>query len=312
MAVALATMGMSDVIQGRFGEGGAWLDRAERALPPELEPATAVLLYFSRGLQHAGQGDDARAIAALLAAEELQTRLVSRHALTVQTRELLAQLQLRRGDIEGARTTLTRFSEDERDWGEARGAVASLRLAEDDPQGATRVLAPVLQGTVPFLREFTLVRALLLDAIAHERLRDRATVDTDIERALELAERDALIVPFVVTPARELVARHARGSTAHPALLSDILEVLAGSAPRARPDSDDEMVTDLTESELRVLRYLPSHLSAQEIRGELFVSVSTVKTHMRHVYEKLGVHRRTEAVERARQIGLLGPSVRHR
>ena len=66
------------------------------------------------------------------------------------------------------------------------------------------------------------------------------------------------------------------------------------------------------ESELRVLRYLPSNLTAPDIAGELFVSTSTVKTHMRHVYEKLDVHRRTEAVERARDLGLLAATTRRR
>jgi LuxR family maltose regulon positive regulatory protein len=62
---------------------------------------------------------------------------------------------------------------------------------------------------------------------------------------------------------------------------------------------------------VRVLRYLPSNLSAPEIAAELYVSTSTVKTHLRHIYAKLGAHRRTQAVERARALGLLGPSARH-
>jgi LuxR family maltose regulon positive regulatory protein len=64
----------------------------------------------------------------------------------------------------------------------------------------------------------------------------------------------------------------------------------------------------LTRTETRVLRYLPTHLSASEIAGELYVSVSTVKTHMSHLYAKLGSHRRTEAVDRARALGLLAPT----
>ncbi len=64
----------------------------------------------------------------------------------------------------------------------------------------------------------------------------------------------------------------------------------------------------LTHSETRVLRYLPTHLSAPEIAGELYVSVSTVKTHMSHLYAKLGSHRRAEAVDRARALGLLAPT----
>jgi LuxR family transcriptional regulator, maltose regulon positive regulatory protein len=57
-----------------------------------------------------------------------------------------------------------------------------------------------------------------------------------------------------------------------------------------------------------VLRYLPTHLSAPEIASELSVSIATVKTHMRNLYAKLGVHRRAEAVASARALSLLAPS----
>src|SRR5271167_1251493 len=77
---------------------------------------------------------------------------------------------------------------------------------------------------------------------------------------------------------------------------------LGGSSPR--------LTEPLTDSEIRILRYLPTNLSAPEIAGQLSVSVNTVRTHMRHVYEKLGAHRRAGAVERARALGLLAPSQR--
>jgi DNA-binding CsgD family transcriptional regulator len=68
----------------------------------------------------------------------------------------------------------------------------------------------------------------------------------------------------------------------------------------------------LSNSEIRVLRYLPANLTVPEISSELYLSVSTVKTHMRHLYAKLGTHRRAEAVERARTLGLLAPSAHRR
>ena len=68
----------------------------------------------------------------------------------------------------------------------------------------------------------------------------------------------------------------------------------------------------LSNSEIRVLRYLPTYLSAPEIATELSVSTSTVKTHLRNLYAKLGAHSRAEAVERARALGLLAPSARQR
>jgi len=80
-----------------------------------------------------------------------------------------------------------------------------------------------------------------------------------------------------------------------------------GQAGWARGRGLDEPLTD---SETRVLRYLPTHLTAPEIAAELWLSVNTVNTHMRHVYAKLGVHRRHQAVNRARALGLLAPSGR--
>ena len=56
--------------------------------------------------------------------------------------------------------------------------------------------------------------------------------------------------------------------------------------------------------------YLPTNLSAREIADELYLSVNTVKTHQRHLYQKLGVRSRTQAVDWARALGLLAPSSR--
>jgi LuxR family maltose regulon positive regulatory protein len=57
-----------------------------------------------------------------------------------------------------------------------------------------------------------------------------------------------------------------------------------------------------------VLRYLPTNLSGPEIAAELFVSPNTIRSHLRNVYAKLGVHSRADAVNRARELGLLSPS----
>jgi Bacterial regulatory proteins, luxR family len=57
-----------------------------------------------------------------------------------------------------------------------------------------------------------------------------------------------------------------------------------------------------------VLRHLPTHLTAPEIARELSVSHNTIRTHMTHLYTKLGTHRRADTVARARSLGLLAPS----
>jgi LuxR family maltose regulon positive regulatory protein len=61
----------------------------------------------------------------------------------------------------------------------------------------------------------------------------------------------------------------------------------------------------LSPAELRLLHFLPTHLSLREIAGELFVSPNTVKSHSQAVYRKLGVSSRAEAVACARKAGLL-------
>ena len=61
----------------------------------------------------------------------------------------------------------------------------------------------------------------------------------------------------------------------------------------------------LSPAETRVLRYLPTLLSLREIGDELYLSVNTIKVHVRHIYAKLEVHSRRRAAERARALGLL-------
>jgi DNA-binding CsgD family transcriptional regulator len=85
-----------------------------------------------------------------------------------------------------------------------------------------------------------------------------------------------------------------------PALLSQVERLLA-SAPRRRV----ELATPLTERELVILRLLPTRLSSREIGRELYVSVTTVRSHVQAIYRKLGVASRAEAVAHARQLGLL-------
>jgi LuxR family transcriptional regulator, maltose regulon positive regulatory protein len=66
----------------------------------------------------------------------------------------------------------------------------------------------------------------------------------------------------------------------------------------------------LTEREQRILRHLPTMLSNAEIGAEVFVSLNTVKTHLRSIYRKLDVNGRADAVDRARQLSLLPAGIK--
>jgi LuxR family maltose regulon positive regulatory protein len=308
---ALASLASMDTAQGRFEDARERLGRAAPLLRPETEPAAALFIQFVRGDLLSGEGRLAEAIDAYRAAGRLQRVLATTHILTGPVREFIALLQLRAGDPDAARTTLASLDEDGRHQAEARLAIAALRIAEKSPEDAIEAVADVLAGGVPVLRVGTMVQVLLVAAAAQDRVADPSQVEDLVERALDLAEPDGLVLPFLVTPVPqllELLERHPRHRTAHAALLSDLIDVLRGSAPAARASRPQALSEELSGSELRVLRYLPSNLSASEIAAELYLATSTVKTHMRHIYDKLGAHRRTEAVERARTLGLLGPS----
>jgi ATP/maltotriose-dependent transcriptional regulator MalT len=69
--------------------------------------------------------------------------------------------------------------------------------------------------------------------------------------------------------------------------------------------TDDGLVERLSERELEVLRLIATGLSNKKIMDELFISMSTVKTHLRNIYGKLYVHSRTEAIAKAKELELL-------
>jgi LuxR family maltose regulon positive regulatory protein len=215
-----------------------------------------------------------------------------------------------------------------------RNAIALLRLVQHDPPGATAALAPVLDGSVR-VHPVWVVAAALLEATARDELGDPAAAERAIERALDLAEPDLMLFPFLSYPVPALLERHARYCVKHAALVAEILSLLSegpgdpegvplprGVQGAGQPSQDrrglggspprltepPRLAEPLSQGETRVLRYLPTNLSAPEIARELSVSVNTVRTHIRHVCGKLDAHGRAEAVTQARALGLLARS----
>jgi LuxR family transcriptional regulator, maltose regulon positive regulatory protein len=310
--IAYTVLGGVLLYQGRLADAEPWLERAERTLRIEVEPAAGMSLRFARAVLELARGRYPQALAALEGAEELAGQMVRPHLMAASIRTRMVQALVRAGQAGRAAAILTGPDENERANAEARTAVAALQLAGDDPQAAADVLAPVLGGLVPEVRQVSMITALLQEAAARDALGDRAAAGRALERALDIAESTGILLPFLLDPAPALLKRH---RTTYSTLVAQILDLLAEAtrpAPlpgqEAGPAGRPGIQAPLTDSETRILRYLPTHLTAQEIASELTVSVHTVTTHMRHLYAKLGVHRRTEAVERARALGLLAPT----
>jgi LuxR family transcriptional regulator, maltose regulon positive regulatory protein len=308
LAPALGAVGGMAIWMGEFDEAERWLRRAWEVAEPVVDPAPAVLLHVATGMLHAGRGEHRPALEAFAAAAQAQSLLTGAHALAPRIAGWLATMQARLGMLDEARATLSGFSAAPERIG-ALGAIDNARavigIAEGDPATALDALRDVLANTPRVGPAFTLVEAHLLAGIAHLSLGDRNAAAAAAEEALAAAEPDRLIFPFALTEAAELLDALPRYATAHGALLADTVDVLQGTWA---PSTDREPLTqpeELSPSELRVLRYLPTNMTRPEIARELYVSINTVNTHVRNIYAKLDARGRSAAVQRARELRLL-------
>ncbi|MFC5831436.1 LuxR C-terminal-related transcriptional regulator [Nonomuraea insulae] len=304
IAPAQATLAGILIWTGEFDHGQQWLERARNATDSEGEPGIRLLVHLISAILPAARGRHREALAEFVAAAQVQARMAGEHALTPQVTAWTISTQARLGMIDQARTTLAAVDDRRATTGVIRNAAAAVRLAERDPTGARCELQTVLDGSARVNLHLTLVEAHLLDALACRELGDERAARAAVEQALNLAEPDRLILPFAMTGAWELLEALPTQGTSHAALVADILDAARGGATSGtgRPAP---MAEELSPSELRVLRYLPTNLTRPEIAGELTVSLNTVNTHIRRIYAKFGVTGRSSAVQRGRELRLL-------
>jgi LuxR family maltose regulon positive regulatory protein len=308
VAVAYIVLGAAHMWRGRVEEAEHWLELGESGLAPEANAPAGLVLCACRQALEIIRGRPARAMTYLRAAEPMEMLLVMPHAWTLRMRGARLRALIRLGEIDRVEQSFDEMDPDFRATPEMRVILAELRLAQDDLVGAAGAVGPIVDGELAVPAPIFEILALLLEAIARDALRDPGAASRALERALEVAEPGGLLFPFLLHPAPELLQRQARLRTTHAVLISEILNLLSGQTSAARSEDVEPLREPLSESELRVLRYLPTNLPAPEIAAELFVSLNTIRTHMRHLYAKLGVHSRADAVTRARELGLLSPS----
>jgi LuxR family transcriptional regulator, maltose regulon positive regulatory protein len=306
LAPALGAVAFWAIWMGEFDEGERALRRAWEVAKPQIDAAAVVLLHMVAGQLHVARGQDHAALEAFAAGARAQSLLTGVHALATPVVGWLAATQARLGMPDEARATLTGFSAEHERLGFIYNARAVICLSEGDPSTALDLLRDARDAPPPVGGPaFTLVETHLLAGIAHLELGDRNAAAAAAEVALAAAEPDRLIFPFAVTDAAALLDALPRHETAHGALLAHIADVLRGAQA---PSAEGELLTprdELSPSELRVLRYLPTNLTRPEIARELYVSIHTVNTHIHHIYSKLGAHDRSSAVGRARELRLL-------
>jgi LuxR family maltose regulon positive regulatory protein len=191
--------------------------------------------------------------------------------------------------------------------------LARILIAQGRLDEATRLLERLLEATETGGRTSRVIQILMLQALAFQAEGDTARAMAALERALTLAEPGGFVRVFVdegPPMARLLYEAATRG------IAPDYARRLLAAFPAAEAEQTGpsktqapkpELVEPLSERELEVLQLIAEGLTNQEIASRLFLALNTVKAHSRNIYGKLGVHSRTQAIARARALGILPP-----
>ncbi len=229
----------------------------------------------------------------------------SSRTLTDMTRLLEAEMAVRCPDSDLGRTVIARLTSEPAGMGE-RLALSWLLLARADPRGALDAVEPCVTERGEDVRLHERIGALVACAVAHRRLKAPRPAAALLEEALVLAEPESAYRAFIDGGAavRSVLTVLVSPTSSNAGFAGKILRRL-DSRLQAGSSSAEGDALPLSESELAVLRFLPSHLTNEEIGAALFLSVNTVKTHLRSAYRKLGVRSRRDAVALARRRGLV-------
>jgi LuxR family maltose regulon positive regulatory protein len=261
------------------------------------------LFYLAKVLSLAGDAEGTRQ--ELARARKIALTVSPWHVLNVDVQELEAYLDL--GALGSAETS--RLIQQKAEAGVNVPAVIIARslLLQDRPDDVLTLVESIL----PKLNQhgsYELVRCCALQALAAYRKKELPRAFAFLEQALAMAEPENRLATFVRDgAAMEKLLELALPRTSHPGFVRRVLAVFearrkyqAEPAPHSEP-----LIEPLSARELDILGYLKGYLSAVEIASQLVVSVNTVRTHMKSIYGKLGVHGRSEAVRRAVELGLI-------
>jgi LuxR family maltose regulon positive regulatory protein len=300
---AFVALGAAEYLWDRLDDATRSLARGQEALASTRERPLRALLGLVRAAVLNAGGDPETALAVLGAGSEQLRGCPVMPQLAEQFIVLEAMLRAQLGNREQAQRLLGDASPSPA----ISVALAQLRLAHGDPESARAELA-VWNGELTHDRSPTSIQGCLVDALALDALAQHENAAVALELALDHTEPGGLRrLPIGFgRSVQPLLRRQLRRGTEHGALVGELLDALEDSNGRHHPPSPF-VVEPLSPRERAVLRYLPTMMSNQEIASELFVSVNTVKTHLKAIYRKLDVPDRRQAVRRARTLELLAP-----
>lgn len=192
--------------------------------------------------------------------------------------------------------------------------LASYRM-EGDIQSmdkATALLGRMEEAAETGHRYGSLIDILLCQALVHEARGDSSAALPPLQRALQLAAPEGFVYTFIREgePLRSLLQtalrQHIQPEYCRKLLAAMGAEPAAPQQQKPRsPSASQALIDPLSERELEILGLIAQGLSNRQISERLYLALSTVKGHNRNIFDKLEVKRRTEAVARARELGIL-------
>ena len=187
----------------------------------------------------------------------------------------------------------------------ARSGHGSDRLKAGIELAAELIAAALTERQIPIALETTLLRAQMGAALG-----DHQAAQADYKRALQLAEPEGFIAIFVEQgrPAADALAELVKQNQLESTLQESVTRILAAfsrlnlsqTTPEAPP-----LIEPLSDREVEVLRLMASGLKYKEIADQLFISLNTVRYHVKALYGKLNVNNRTQAIAAARRQHIL-------
>jgi len=183
---------------------------------------------------------------------------------------------------------------------------ARVLLAQGDAPSALAVLMPLRQQAEEKHWEDERLKVMVLEAVALYIHDEKDKAIKSLSDALALAEPSGFIRIFVDEgfPMAQLLSEVANRGMMRD-YTSKLLAAFEKGKDKYSPSHAQPLIEPLSPRELEVLRLIAQGLSNREISERLFLALSPVKGHSRVIFNKLQVQRRTEAVARARELGLL-------
>ncbi len=183
--------------------------------------------------------------------------------------------------------------------------LARLYIAERKPDKALKVLKTLEDDMARLSRVSSLIENYVLQTLANDQMNDRQLALTNLQKALRLAGPEGAVRVFhnerpAIDPLLNELALH----DAESALARMLISSESFAAWKASPKKL-EFGESLSEREMEILRMLESDLPIPEIAANMTIAVSTLRTHIRNIYQKLDTHSRFETVSKARELNLL-------